>query len=381
MPGTRLGVEERQAIEVALGREELFVTIALRLSRPTSTVSREVNANGGRSEYRAMPAQRASAARGLRHKLRKLMANVVLAAEVAEGLAKRWSPAEVAARLIVDHPDEPEMRVSHETIYTSLYLQGKGGLKKELIAALRSGRLRRRPRRRGEKAKRGNVLGLMTPISARPPEAADRSFPGHWEGDLIMGAFNRSALVTVVERRSRFLLLGDLPEGHDAQCVYECLIELTADLPDALRRSLTWDQGREMANWARLQADADIDVFFCDPHSPWQRPSNEHMNGLLRQYFPKGTDLNRVSIDQVRFVAPDVDHHVQPLRFTIEFLAVDRTTMVQPTKGQPGPEGAKRFVTDQGGDPACWAGLLCEDCGVVLDGGTHRAGYHNAPAS
>ena len=307
MPGTRLGVEERQGIEVALAREEPLVTIASRLGRPTSTLSREVNGNGGRGRYRAMAAQRASENRARRPKLRKLVANAVLAAEVAEGLARRWSPAEVAARLIVDHPDEPEMRVSHETIYSSLYLQGKGGLKRELISALRSGRLRRRPRRRGEKAKRGNVLGAITPISARPPEAADRSFPGHWEGDLIMGAFNRSALVTVVERRSRFLLLGDLPEGHDAQSVYECLIELTADLPDAVRRSLTWDQGREMASWACLQADADIDVFFCDPHSPWQRPSNEHMNGLLRQYFPKGTDLNMVSVDQVRFVAAEMN--------------------------------------------------------------------------
>ena len=123
----------------------------------------------------------------------------------------------------------------------------------------------------------------------------------------IMGAFNRSALVTVVERRSRFLLLGDLPDGHDAQAVYECLLELTADLPDGLRRSLTWDQGTEMAKWPLLQADADIDVFFCDPHSPWQRPSNEHMNGLLRQYFPKGTDLNRVTLDQVQFVAAEMN--------------------------------------------------------------------------
>ncbi|MDQ6725168.1 MAG: IS30 family transposase [Actinomycetota bacterium] len=239
--------------------------MARRLHRPTSTVSREVKDNGGRDGYQAMAAQRASNGRARRPKVRKLVANVALAAVVAEGLVKRWSPAEVAARLVLDHPDDPEMRVSHETIYTSLYLQGKGGLKRELIGALRSGRLRRRPRRRGENAKRANVLGPITPISARPPEAADRAFPGHWEGDLIMGAFNRSALVTVVERRSRFLLLGDLPEGHDAQAVYACLIELTADLPDAVRRSLTWDQGREMANWARLQADADIEVFFCDP--------------------------------------------------------------------------------------------------------------------
>lgn len=307
MPGVRLGVEERQAIEVGLARDEPFVTMARRLHRPTSTVSREVNSNGGRDGYRAMAAQRACVGRAQRPKVRKLVANVKLAAVVADGLERRWSPAEVAARLVLDHPEDPEMRVSHETIYTSLYLQGKGGLKRELIAALRSGRLRRRPRRRGEKAMRGNVLGAITPISARPPEAADRAFPGHWEGDLIMGAFNRSALVTVVERRSRFLLLGDLPEGHDAQSVYACLIELTADLPDAVRRSLTWDQGREMAKWADLQADADIDVFFCDPHAPWQRPSNEHMNGLLRQYFPKGTDLNNVSLEQVRFVAAEMN--------------------------------------------------------------------------
>jgi len=284
MPGVRLGVEERQAIEVALARDEAFAAMARRLGRPTSTVSREVNANGGRSEYRGIAAQRASTVRARRPKVRKLV-----------------------ARLVLDHPDDGEMRVSHETIYTSLYLQGKGGLKRELIAALRSGRLRRRPRCRSEKARRANVLGDITPISARPPEATDRAFPGHWEGDLIMGAFNRSALVTVVERRSRFLLLGDLPEGHDAQAVYACLIELTADLADSVRRSLTWDQGREMANWVQLQADADIDVFFCDPHSPWQRPSNEHMNGLLRQYFPKGTDLNNVSLEQVRFVAAEMN--------------------------------------------------------------------------
>ena len=167
-------------------------------------------------------------------------------------------------------------------------------------------RYRRRLRKRGESARR-SVLGDIVPISDRPPQAADRAFPGHWEGDLIMGAFNRSAIVTVVERRSRFLLLGDLPEGHDAQSVYECLFELTADLPDLLRKSLTWDRGVEMAKWNDLQQDADIDVFFCDPHSPWQRPSNERMNGLLRQYFPKGTDLNLITYDHLKFVAAEMN--------------------------------------------------------------------------
>jgi len=307
VPGVRMGAEEREAIGLAAAREESLAEVARRLGRPTSTVSREVERNGGRAGYRASVAQRASDERARRPKTRKLLADPRLAGVVAAGLEQRWSPAEVAARMVLDYPDKPELRVSHETIYASLYLQGRGGLKKELISALRSGRLRRRPRRRGENARRSNVLGDITPISARPPEAADRAIPGHWEGDLIMGAFNRSAIVTVVERRSRFLLLGDLPEGHDAQSVYECLLELCGHLPEVARRSLTWDQGREMARWPKLQIDAEIDVFFCDPHSPWQRPSNEHMNGLLRQYFPKGTDLDKVSYDQLQAVAVEMN--------------------------------------------------------------------------
>ena len=235
----RMGVNEREAIALGLARGEPFAEIARRMGRPTSTVSREVGRCGGRPGYGGRAAQRLAAGRACRPKVRKLVGAPALAAVVAEGLTKRWSLAEISARLIVDHSDDEAMSVSHETIYASLYLQGKGGLKKELIAALRSGRLRRRPRRRCEKARRTNVLGPITPISARPPEAADRAFPGHWEGDLIMGAFNRSALVTVVERRSRFLLLRDLPDGHDAQAVYKCLLELTADLPDGLRRTLT----------------------------------------------------------------------------------------------------------------------------------------------
>ncbi len=235
--------------------------------------------------------------RAARPRVRKLVASLALAVVVAEGLARRWSPGEIAARPVVDHPDDEAMRVSHETIYASLYLQGRGGPKRELIAALRSGRLRRRPRRRDESARRASVLGDIEPISARTPEADDRAVPGHWEGDLIMGAFNRFAIVTVVERRSRLLVLGELPDGHDAQGVYECLLDVVGDLPDVARRSLTWDQGREMANWVQLEVDAGVEVYLCDPHSPWQRPSNEHMNGLLRQYLPKGTDLTTSPAD------------------------------------------------------------------------------------
>ncbi len=306
MPGVRLCSEERETIALGLARQECFSEIARRMKRPTSTISREVNRCGGRLKYTSSSAQRISKLCGRRPKVVKLVSNPTLAAFVEDGLKKRWSPAEIHARLIIDFPNDLEMRVSHETIYTSLYLQAKGGLKKELISALRSGRLRRRLRKRGESARR-SILGDIVPISDRPPQAADRAFPGHWEGDLIMGAFNRSAIVTVVERRSRFLLLGDLPEGHDAQSVYECLFELTADLPDLLRKSLTWDRGVEMAKWNDLQQDADIDVFFCDPHSPWQRPSNEHMNGLLRQYFPKGTDLNLITYDHLKFVAAEMN--------------------------------------------------------------------------
>jgi transposase, IS30 family len=295
VPGVRLCSEQPIAIEVGIARDESLAQIARRLGRPTSTVSREVRAAAGRDCYRASLAEKASRRRSCRPKALKLVGCRRLAAIVEVRLEQRWSPAQIAHRLRVDHPDDETLRLSHETIYRSLYLQGRGGLRKELISALRTGRARRRPRTPGEKAKRANVLGPIVPISERPPEAADRAVPGHWEGDLLMGAFNRSAVVTLVERTSRFTLLGDLPDGHDAQAVYECLIQLTMDLPDVLRRSLTWDQGREIANGQQLRIDAPIEVYICDPHAPWQRPTNENTNGLIRQYLPKGTDLHRVT--------------------------------------------------------------------------------------
>ncbi|MDQ6747763.1 MAG: IS30 family transposase [Candidatus Dormibacteraeota bacterium] len=302
---TRLGLEEREAISRGLAVDEEFAVIARRLRRPTSTVSREVGRSGGRSGYRAAEAHRSAGERGARPRRRKLVCVPELAAEVEAGLEKRWSPQQIAARLRVDHPDEPEARVSHETIYSSLYCQGRGGLRKELIAALRTGRARRRPRSRAEQARRG--LPNMVNISERPPEAADRAVPGHWEGDLIMGAFNRSAIVTLIERQSRYCLLGDLPDGHTAEEVYACLVSLIATLPANLVRSLTWDQGREMAMHQQFSVDTGVDVYFCDPHSPWQRPTNENMNGLLRQYFPKGTDLNQITKERLDFVAAELN--------------------------------------------------------------------------
>ena len=300
-------MEEREAIGLGLAREEPFAEIARRLGRPTSTVSREVAAGGGRHHYRATAADRRARGRRCRPKQRKLVSSPALAARVAEGLEQRWSPGQIATRLGREFPHDAEMRVSHETIYSSLYCQGRGGLRKELIAALRSGRARRRPRARGEQAKRANVLGTIVPISERPAEASDRAVPGHWEGDLIMGAFNRSAILTLVERSTRYTLLGDLPVGHGAEEVYACLMELIPTLPANLARSLTWDQGREMALHATFTVDSGVQVYFCDPHSPWQRPTNENTNGLLRQYFPKGTDLNKITKDHLDSVAAELN--------------------------------------------------------------------------
>ena len=258
----RLGLEERETIAIGLAREEPFAQIARRLGRPTSTVSREVAGHGGKDRYRATAAEREARWHRRRPKKRKFFRCPALAARVSEGLEQRWSPGQIATRLRREFPDDAEARVSHETIYASLYCQGRGGLRKGLISALRSGRARRRPRSRGEQARRRprsrgeqarrhNVLGDMVPISERPPEVADRAVPGHWEGDLIMGAFNRSAILTLVERATRYTLLGDLPGGHSASEVYACLMELIPTLPANLARSLTWDQGKEMAMHAR----------------------------------------------------------------------------------------------------------------------------------
>jgi IS30 family transposase len=306
MPGVRLGLEERETIALGLVRGDAYAEIGRRLGRPTSTVSREVAGGGGRDGYRATSAQRSCVRRGRRPKERKLVGCPALAVVVSEGLEQRWSPGQIATRLRREFPDEPEMRVSHETIYASLYCQGRGGLRRELISALRSGRVRRRARKPAESARR-NQLAPMAMISERPAEAADRAIPGHWEGDLIMGAFNRSAILTLVERTTRYTLLGDLPQGHGAEDVYACLMELMPTLPANLARSLTWDQGREMALHQQFTVDSGIQVYFCDPHSPWQRPTNENTNGLLRQYFPKGTDLNRVAKDHLDSVAIELN--------------------------------------------------------------------------
>jgi IS30 family transposase len=218
---------------------------------------------------------------------------------VERRLRLRWSPQQIAARLVLDYPDDPEMRVSHETIYQSLFVQGRGALRKELARCLRTGRAQRRPQGRITGA--GQLLNMVL-ISERPAEVDDRAVPGHWEGDLIVGARSQSAIGTLVERQTRFMMLLNLSKGRLAVDVKDALVARIAELPEQLRRSLTWDRGKEMGEHVQFTIATGVQVYFCDPHSPWQRATNENSNGLLRQYFPKGTDLSvcdQAELDQI----------------------------------------------------------------------------------
>jgi IS30 family transposase len=285
----RLSMAEREEISRGLRAGESFRRIATSLGRSTSTVSREVGANGGRRPYRAHLAEDRAIRCARRPRRAKLARNRPLRQTVERLLVERWSPQQIAWQLRQDHPHEPEMRVSHETIYQSLFVQGRGALRAELTRCLRTGRARRRPAGR---AKPSGQLAAMVLLSERPAEVEDRAVPGHWEGDLIIGKANRSAIGTLVERQTRFVMLVALPHGRTAEAVRAALAERILSLPTELRRSLTWDRGKEMAEHVRFTVETGVQVYFCDPHSPWQRGSNENTNGLLRQYFPKGTDLS-----------------------------------------------------------------------------------------
>jgi len=229
-----------------------------------------------------------------------------LCREVERRLAEHWSPQQIAARLVRDYPDDLEMRVSHETIYRSLFVQARGALRKELTACLRTGRTQRRSHKRTEHSGTGRLREMIM-ISDRPAAASDRAIPGHWEGDLIIGKGGRSAVGTLVERSSRYVMLVHLPHGRTAENVRAALTREIATLPAELRRTLTWDQGKEMAEHARFTVDTKIDVYFCDPHSPWQRGSNENTNGLLRQYFPKNADLSTLTKADLASVARELN--------------------------------------------------------------------------
>jgi IS30 family transposase len=354
LSGRYLSFEEREEIAILRAQGHGVCEIARRLNRSPSTVSRELRRNaatrGGQLDYRATNAQWHADRRARRPKVSKLAANDRLRDYVQDRLAgaiarpdgqlvpgptvrfvgrrhgrradrrwaKSWSPEQISNRLRVDFPDDESMRISHEAIYQALYVQGRGALKRELVACLRTGRALRVPRART----RGRGKKFVTPevmISERPAEAEDRAVPGHWEGDLILG-LNRSAIGTLVERTTRFVMLLRLPPmeghgveprvkngpalaGHGAEAVRDAIAETVMTLPAQLRRSLTWDQGAEMAQHAQLRIDTGLDIFFCDPQSPWQRGTNENTNGLLRQYFPKGTDLSRHSRGDLDAVA------------------------------------------------------------------------------
>ena len=354
LSGRYLSFAEREEIAILHAQEHGVREIARRVGRSPSTISRELRRNAStRSRhvrYRATTAQWHAERRASRPKVAKLAANDVLREYVQDRLAgtiarpdgdlvpgpavlfigrrhgrradrrwaKAWSPEQISHRLRVDFPDDASMRVSHEAIYQALYVQGRGALKRELVTCLRTGRALRVPRART----RGRGKTFVAPeilISERPAEAADRAVPGHWEGDLIVG-LNSSAIGTLVERTTRFTLLLHLPPmdghgsgarvkngpalaGHGAEAVRDAIADAIGTMPGQLRRSLTWDQGAEMAQHAQLRIDTGVEVYFCDPHSPWQRGTNENTNGLLRQYFPKGTDLARHATGDLDAVA------------------------------------------------------------------------------
>jgi IS30 family transposase len=296
----RLGLDDRIEIRLGLEREEPLRAIARRLSRNVSTISREVGANGGRRAYKPMTAHRRAYERMRRPKATKLASNTNLRHRVVADLKRLWSPEQIARRLRDEFGDDDSMRVSHETIYKSLYVQGRGELRRELAGCLRTGRAKRVPRGRLEK--RGRIPDMVM-ISERPPDVEDRAVPGHWEGDLLMGKNGKSAIGTLVERHTRFVMLFSLRKGKTAEHVREAMTETIQTLPAALRRTLTVDQGREMAQHIKFKVDTGVDVYFCDPHSPWQRGSNENTNGLLRQFFPKGRGLSRVTDAELKRAA------------------------------------------------------------------------------
>jgi IS30 family transposase len=340
----RIAAGRLGSISVAVERDEISIgtacgeserSIARRLDRVPSTVMREIANNGrcrgatgryrarhrfgadrggwdAKSGYRGSVAQARSKERVRRPKAGKLDRNLELREVVEDLVKKKYSPEQIARRLPKIYPDRPEMRVSHETIYkhvyNSVYVQGRGELRRELHTCLRTGRARRKHRKRTSATEtRGRIPGMVN-ISERPPEAEDRAVPGHWEGDLIIGKNSASHIGTLVERSTGFVQLLHLPDERTADVVAEQMIHVIKALPDELRRTLTWDQGKEMAEHARINIAADIDIYFCDPHSPWQRGSNENTDGLLRQYFPKGTDLSLHSAEYLAEVAAELNN-------------------------------------------------------------------------
>jgi IS30 family transposase len=314
--GRHLTLEDREEISRGLAADHSLRQIAARLGRSPSTISREVKTNGGRTRYRASAAERAATTRRKRPKVCKLATTPRLAQLVEAKLKLKWSPEQIAGWLKRTYPELAELQVSHETIYRTLYVQARGALKRELAEHLRTKRRIRRPGNgnRQRASGSGNLVGMVH-ISERPAEAADRAVPGHWEGDLILGK-GMSAIGTLVERSTRFLLLIHLERIKSEHVVGE-LTRHIQTLPEQLRRSVTWDQGKEMALHANFTIDTGIQVYFCDPKSPWQRGTNENTNGLLRQYFPKRSDLKPYSQEDLDAIAAELNGRP---RKTLQFM-------------------------------------------------------------
>lgn len=306
----QLSYQERQTIaygvELGLGVR----SIARMLARSASSISREINRNAPGNPYSCRLAQQRSQRRRIHSRAKPKLgrpAGNALFEQVAALLRQQWSPEQIAAHLAKLHPQEPALRVCHETIYNAIYAQPRGELKRELVACLRMARAKRWPRSRGED-RRGQIAELMS-IHVRPPEVDDRQLPGHWEGDLIKGAGNASAVGTLVERNTRLLILVKLPHPNPATAahVLQAFTDKLNGIAQPMRRTLTYDRGKEMAYHQQLTANTGVVVYFCDPHSPWQRGSNENTNGLVRQYLPKGTDLSGYSQEQLDAIADQMN--------------------------------------------------------------------------
>jgi IS30 family transposase len=299
----RLSAQERETIGLMLAAGAGDAQIARELGRDRATVGRERKRGSNQDgSYRPSTAQRRA------EQAAKLSAPGGLRSYVVAGLKQHWSPQEIAKRIRMDHPEDPQMRVCAETIYHSLFVQARGSLKRELTVHLRTQRQRRVPAARSRRDDKRGKLTETISISQRPPEAADRAVPGHWEGDLIMGRENGSAIGTLVERSTRFVMLIHLPgRRHTAQVFHDAIIPTINTLPEQLRRSLTWDNGKEMAMHKKITMATGMQIYFADPHSPWQRGSNENTNGLLRQYFPKGTSLRQYGPEHLAAVAAQLN--------------------------------------------------------------------------
>jgi IS30 family transposase len=305
LQGRYLSFSEREEIAVALAAGDSIRAIARRLGRSPSTISRELRRNAEhRVAYRATTAHARAWERASRPKPAKLLVNGRLREIVQRDLQRKYSPEQIAGRLRLRFPDDPQMWVSTETIYQSLYVSSRGALRRELTACLRTGRALRKP---GPRAAARNRAPDMINIAQRPQEADDRAVPGHWEGDLLIGKGNRSALGTLVERTTGYAMLVALPDGYKPEQVAPALAAKITTLPDSLRRSLVWDQGPEMRDWQQIRIDTGIEIYFCDPHSPWQRGTNENTNGLLRQYFPKCTELSNLTDADLDRVADELN--------------------------------------------------------------------------